>query len=156
MIRTITIICISLALAWSSYAADRYFPAEGTLQTLIDASSPGDTVWIATGAYTTNITTVGVGGVIVQSVSGNPADTILDGGAAERVVIQATNSWLVGLTIRNGWREDMSGNDGGAGVLNGYVSNCIVSGNTIGGAEAHGGGLAYCTVYNSEVMSNTA
>lgn len=145
-------------LACSSYAADRYFPAEGTLQTLIDASSPGDTVWIATGAYTTNIT---VGdGVIVQSQSGNPADTILDGGNLPvpglRVVTQATNSWLVGLTIRNGFQEDMSGSDGGAGVLNGYVSNCVISGNSIGGAMANGGGLMGCTIYNSTVVSNTA
>ncbi len=120
------------------------------IQTAINKTSNGDTVWVAPGTYgrpptpieksgITNMVTINKW-ITVRSSSGNPTDTIIDaGGAASNrcVWIDATLSAgadstarLIGFTVTNGFA------DGGGVFFNltnlrrtAIVDNCIVIGN---------------------------
>ncbi len=167
-------------------AADWYVATNGTgpgtngwanatnnLQGAINASTPGDTVWVSNGVYNTGgVTNYPTGysltnriaitkAITVRSKDNNPTNTIIKGAwdpatngpAAARCVYMAANSVLIGFTLTNGatlttgnWiAYDKRG--GGVmcqGITTPVISNCIISGNSCCGESAtYGGGGAY-------------
>jgi hypothetical protein len=141
-----SILLIALC-ATSSWAADWYVGTASDLTNAVANAVSNDTVWLSNGTYVVNLA-VGAG-VTVRSISGSPANVVLDGNVADRVVTNTASSWLIGCTVRNG----MTGADEGGGVYGGIVSNCIISGNS---AYTAGGGAAFCTLFNSSLISNSA
>ena len=108
-----------------------------TIQAAIDAAAPGDTVLVAPGTYTENISFKGKA-ITVASDSG-PQSTIIDGNAAGPVVVFATgegpSSVLQGFTIRNGVAA--SGQAGGGISIQG--ASPTIRNNTINANRGCGG-----------------
>jgi predicted outer membrane repeat protein len=111
---------------------------EPSIQLAINAASAGDIIELDPGTYVENIDFNGMA-VTMRSASGNPADTILDGGGAGTVVTcvsgEGPDSVLEGLTITNGQTGF------GGGMLNAdsspTITNCVFVGNvatSLGGA----------------------
>ncbi|HBA85718.1 MAG TPA: hypothetical protein DCZ95_16675 [Verrucomicrobia bacterium] len=142
--------------------------AARTIQEAIDASMPGDTVWVTNGIYAsgasamlnfpaTNRVTIN-GPIAVRSVNGPDYTVIVAEGSSfdatrMRGVYLSTNSALIGFTVTKGCVMD---NGGGAYVSAGAVlEDCIVTRNVgypYGGGIycAPGGTSRYCIVeYNS-------
>lgn len=134
--------------------------AASNIQDAVNAAAIADTVWVGAGRYTvppnatnyvgTNVVFIGKP-MALRSVSGNPADVVIDGEGANRGIVCSYNSpnanlfVLDGLTISN----CVATNKGG-GVLfapnswTGVVQNCILANNTVNGESsnvAQGGGL---------------
>jgi Big-like domain-containing protein len=89
-----------------------------TIQAAIDAAIDGDTVQVAPGTYTENIN---FGGKAITVTSENgPEVTIIDGGAADPVVIfnsgEGRDSTLNGFTLQNGRAANNQGFGRGGGV----------------------------------------
>jgi hypothetical protein len=109
-----------------------------SIQAAIDAATAGDTVLVAAGTYHERVDFHGKA-VTVQS-SGGPGATVIDGGAAGRVVNfssgEGRQSVLRGFTIRNG--VETSGQSG-AGV-NVFRASPTIDGNLVTGNTACGGG----------------
>lgn len=101
-----------------------------TIQAGINAANPGDTVLVAAGTYTENITFNGKA-ITVVSASG-PKTTIIDGGKLNSVVTfnsgETTASVIRGFTIRNGNATTGVGEGGGIAVEN---SSATITGNII-------------------------
>ncbi len=122
--------------------------AYSTIQSAINAASPGDTVLVDDGTYIENIDFMGKA-ITVNSVNG-AGKTIIDGAQKDSVVTFNNNedrsSVLAGFTLTNGsgkpdiWR----GNVWGGGIyINGAspnINNCIIQQNH---ADWQGGGI-YC------------
>jgi len=157
----ILIFCFTFgAVSCSVAATTRYVSLDGTndavggytnwpgaatnLQTVVDASTDGDTILVSNGTYT-----IASGAQVVNinkslDVRGEygRAITIIDGSAARRCVTMGVNSagnpiCLTGFTIRNG------ATNVGAGVYaqyvrDMYISDCVISNNI---STSHGGGL---------------
>ncbi len=135
----------------------------GTIQKGIDAAAVSDTVIVAEGDYTENIS---FGGKNIVLRSSSPADwavvrdTVIDGNEAGAAVTFAGTEGGVcvvsGFTIRNG-----KGIDGG-GICGGIAadhSNATIRNNVIAGNSAqNGGGLAYCDglIRNNLIYGNSA
>jgi hypothetical protein len=140
-----TIMCLCLC-AGAGYAADWYVGTTANLTNAVAQAASNDTVFISNGTYQVNLI---VGEYVkVRSVSGLPADVILDGNATGRVVTLVNSSWLVGCTVSNG-----GGVTDGGGIIYGSISNCIVTKNT---STGDGGGGSVCIFYNSVINGNTA
>ncbi len=81
-----------------------------------------------------------IGDCVVRSLTGNPADTIIDGDHKVRCAFLAsTNALLAGFTVRNGF-----GNDNGGGVrvhAGATLSNCWVLNNMTTNDNASNPGL---------------
>jgi len=122
--------------------------ATNNLQGAVTKCANGSTVWVSNGTYVVNLT-VGAG-VTVRSKTGLPADVILNGNHAGRVVAMDTGSWLMGCTVTNGYLE----NDGGAGVRFGAASNCIITGNVTLYGGGQGAGGYQCAFYNCKLIGN--
>jgi len=150
-------------------SAERFVPNDyDTIQEAIDASSTGDTVWVAAGTYyenillapgpnnKTNLTLISENGPELTVISA-PS---IDGGDNGSVVTIAANfnATLDGFTIRDG---STSGN--GGGVLIGTdasptINNCIITNNS---ASGFGGGItvgssATPTINNCIITHNSA
>ena len=113
-----------------------------SIQAAIDAANNGDEIIVSPGTYLEAINFNGKS-ITVRSASGDPADTIIDGGGNGRGVVTCTNgetstTVLYGFTITNG-----SANSGGGRLYNESssptVTNCTFSGNTAGWG---GGGMS--------------
>jgi hypothetical protein len=87
-------------------------------------------------------------GVTVRSISGNPADVVLDANKLGRVALfpDGPSGWLIGFTVTNG----LVSNEGG-GIFQGCASNCIITGND--GGEG-GGGVSETFLWNCTVEGN--
>ena len=141
-LRTTLSLVLFLTLSGAALAATLGVEADGggaysTIQTALDAASPGDTVLLGPGVYT------GAGNrdltfycaVTVQSSLGHAATTIdCQGSAASPhrafVLTEEYSGSVVGLTIVNGWASD------GAAVLTGWgefvFEDCVFLDNVAG------------------------
>jgi len=118
-----------------------------TIQSAIDVAAIGDTVLVAPGTYVENINFRGKA-ITVRSESG-PQDTIIDGGAADSVVIftsgEGRDSVLNGFTLQNGRRIQgpVQGTAQGGGIRVGAVSSPTITNNVIRNNQAcNGGGIS--------------
>jgi len=120
-------------------------PCQTISYTLGRRASDGDTIHIAAGNYTENLTINGItvmlrGGYTISDTVWLPetGETVIDGDNAERVfVIQGNNSVLENLTITGGYASGASCWGGGVWVTNGEVT---IRSSTITANEAECGG----------------
>lgn len=98
----VAIVAFSLLAAGPAHAKRRFVPREfKTIQKAIDASAPGDTVWVRAGVYHGPF-------VLEQSLTlfgeGGPDSTFLDGGDSTRVlhVEGVQGGGIIGFGIRHG------------------------------------------------------
>lgn len=141
---------------------DNYVHPDEDLQEAIDATSPGDTVFVEAGTYYGNFTMkngVNVsGGWNSDFTAQTDYATILDAQASGRVVNQQADFSMLtvweNLTIQNGKLTSMLTDKGGAGVWlckNGQVKHCIIQDNTFTySGTCMGGGVG-----NNSVAANT-
>jgi hypothetical protein len=135
----------SPAPPYSSWAT-----AARAIQDAVDAAVPGDGIMVTNGVYagitvTKPLALLGVNG---------PRFTVIDGGGTNRCVSAITNILnLSGFTLTNGAAQ--YGNGGGvfcySGFLNGFLTNCVLVGNSTysGGGGAYGAALFNCTLTNN-------
>jgi hypothetical protein len=131
-----------------------------TIQAAIDVAGVGHVIEADPKTYFEKINFNGKA-ITVRSTSGDPADTIIDGGAAGSVVTcdsgETSTTVLDGFTITNG-----SGFYKGGGMYNSSssptVSNCTFSGNTtnFGGGGMYNVSNSNPTVTNCTFSGNTA
>jgi hypothetical protein len=152
--------------------------AATNIQDAIDAAASGDQIKVTNGIYQTGGRTVNGfaltnrivvnQAVTLQSVNGANATAILgcqipgiaNGDSAVRVVYLTNGAALIGFTISNGatlTNGDQIHEDSGGGIwcesTNVFVSNCIITGNTV---MWHGGGAVYGTFSNCMFSANAA
>jgi len=153
--------------------------ASGNIQNMINISSSGDQIWIASGTYLLSETLIIKEGVNVYGgFAGTESDTsqrvrsdldangiiepweftnatVLDGNNARQVLNQASNFTIEtvwdGVTITRG-RILPSGVGGGAVIrVGGKLANCIVRNNSLSGGIYNNG-----TIINCMIRSNTS
>jgi len=130
-----------------------------SIQAAIEAADNGDEIIVSPGTYVENINFNGKA-ITLRSASGDPADTIIDGGGSGTVVTcdsgEDSNTVIDGFTITKGSAYF------GGGMFNTSssptVTNCTFSGNT---ATYYGGGMVNYsdsspTVTNCTFSDNTA
>jgi parallel beta-helix repeat protein len=150
------VMSFSLVTAVPAQGAPINVPGDySTIQAAITAANPGDTIYVAAGTYTENITLANG----VDVLGAGAYVTIINGGGSGHVVnSDAVNSTTTidGFTITGGGTNYGGGvyNDGASPV----VSNCIITGNT---AANFGGGIYNLNgssplVVNCIIAGNTA
>ena len=137
-----------------------------TIGKAVTISATGDTVLVTNGIYTGagnyNID-LGAKDLVVKSVSGNPANCVIDCQQVGCAFIlqnnQTTKSNIAGFTIENGTGYNVYGDNIGGGIciafgnLSPVVSNCVFIGNT---ANVSGGGMSGGTATNCTFTGNSA
>lgn len=138
--------------------------AKASIQSAIDATSTGDSIFVADGRYEP-ITTDNKA-ITIRSVNGLES-TFIDGslqwarGVTNRCATLGTNATetatiLVGLTLVNGIPPDTNATQfvlsAGGGALGGTVIDCILTNN----AAKNGGGACYSVLQNCTVSGNVA
>lgn len=147
-----------------------------TIQSAVNVSSPGDTILVASGRYTDNVTVT-----VTLNIRGAGAlSTTIDGNMAGSVITVEPNTvvTITGFTITNGRGIAVDGEARGGGIYNWGVLTIIsstIKDNTARGADgvnvgeagryAYGGGIynaclenscGQLTLINSIVSGNTA
>lgn len=119
-----------------------------TLQSALTGASSGDTVDVCPGVHAGPFEITTAGTLTLRSVSGDPSDTVLDGGGTSRVLtIDDTASVVLrGLTIANGHDEYEAGGVYAAGVPWLVIDGCVFEDNV---AKYGGGGLVAYTAAGS-------
>ena len=114
-----------------------------TIQAAINASSPSDTVMVMPGVYFETIDFNGKE-ITVHGAAG-PATTIIDGNGDGPVVLcnsfEGAGTTLSGLTIRNGFTENLDGGGMLVALATVTIENCIFEAN-VADVPAYCGGLA--------------
>ncbi len=155
--------------------------AASNIQDAVTAATNGATVWVEAGTYTLPPNAINYLGsnvvyitksLSLRSVSGNPADTIIDGAGTNRgiAVVYTTEEGftLDGFTIANCFATNQGGGisvDASWPRL--HINNCIIRDNIVApGTTSLGGGLyAYranpfsvlmtdCTLRNNKALSH--
>jgi parallel beta-helix repeat protein len=111
--------------------------AHPTIQDALDNAVAGDTIEVGPGTYVGTIDFLGKA-VTLRSASGDPADTIIDGAGAFYVVQcvsgEGPDTVLEGFTITGGNADGSSPNNGGGGmrIVNASptITDCVFSGNS--------------------------
>jgi len=152
---------VALAVLWPSADAQASTVcASGCDHTSIGAAlgamSIGETITIGSGIYFESGLRMPRMGTL-RSESGRPADVVIDGGGAARILSTAGDALIEGITFRDG---DEPVGQGGALLAGGAITirNCAFDSNTaatIGGAIAQLGG-GPLTVLDSIFVRNTA
>ena len=138
--------------------------AKKSIQTAIDASVAGESIWVADGTYSP--ITTGNKAITIRSVNG-AAQTIIDGNGTSRCAYLGENKGdvatvLDGFTLTNGYVYASAHAPGGAGVRGGTSKNCImcncrVDGSWSGyggeGGGAWGSRLENCTIRNCSALA---
>jgi predicted outer membrane repeat protein len=114
---------------------------QATIQDGINAALAGDEVVVSAGTYNETINFLGKA-ITVRGDSGNPADTIIDGGSSGTSTVtcamaETSSTRLIGLTVTGG----VVGLSGGGVFINNAsptVSNCRIVSNSAGSG---GGGI---------------
>jgi hypothetical protein len=146
-----------------------------TIQAALNACSIGDTVLVAQGTYSENITWPPTQNILLKSESGATL-TIIDGGGTGRVITITTGvgstTIIDGFTIQNGYHAEFAagiyctngssptiinnhikynttGYPGGAGIGCSYNSSPSITNNVIRGNSTTGGGGGILAAYNS-------
>ena len=124
--------------------------AKHGIQAAIGVAYNGDIILVTNGVYEA-IDTQGKQ-LAIRSVNGADA-TVIDGGNFARCAklgteIQQESATLTGFTLRNGYCYGS-----GAGVWGGYLSECVVTGNTVRGT---GGGAAQAALSDCVLEFNTS
>lgn len=159
LVRRASVAALVLAAAPAA-AADRLVPSQyATVQAAIDAAANGDAIVVSPGTYRENLVVDGKN-VTIRSLSGDPADTILDGSGAstssggEATVAFVGNSraTIGGLTIKggNGYNATYCVHTGGGVCVDG--ASPTIEGNVITGNRACGGGNGLSVVGGSPVI----
>lgn len=176
LIRTLVLIGAATAPAAVRYVSptgSHEFPytnwatAAQDIQSAMDASQLGDTVFVTNGVYETGSRVWGGGtpnrvvltnGVRLESING-PETTIIRGTGptgtnAVRCVLMTSNTYLSGFTLTNGYTLSSTDKYGGGARCDptAVISNCLITGNQ---AE-RGGGVWGGTVLNSVLRGNGA
>ena len=143
-----------------------------TIQKAVDKSKKGDTIIVADGTYAP-ITTKNLA-ITIKSVNGADVTSIDGGGAArcasmqiENSYVTATNTVLIGITLKNGYSQGGGSGDqltggAGGGAYGGTLVNCTLTGNevyyeTFGiswGAGAYESMLINCTLMNNRTLES--
>lgn len=131
--------------------------AAASIQSAVNASTAGDTIWVSNGVYSLGATIHLNKRVTVRSVNGREM-TRIHGNDSVRSVVISNGATMAGFTITGG--RDIIG----AGVLvaTGTLENCIVKNNTAydpGLMMSRGGGgvsVERGTVRNCLIVSNYA
>ncbi len=137
--------------------------AYATISNALVKSGNGDLILVSNGTY--NIAeTLSVGDRAVRGWSGNPADTVIDGGlSVQCYYLTHTNSLVAGFTITNGAAVQAGGVyiHGGGILSNCVISGCMATTNKSsdpnlggGGITIHGGGRVLDCVIVNNVSSN--
>lgn len=147
--------------------------AKATIQAAVDASSPGDTVWVSNGLYATG-GRIAYGAltnrlvvdkaITVRSLNGPAVTTIRgespNGDSAVRCVSLVDGATLIGFTLTNGHtlaigddRYERSGGGVWCESTAAIVSNCTLSGNA---AAGFGGGSCDGTLRGCTLSWNRA
>ncbi|MDF7798363.1 choice-of-anchor Q domain-containing protein [Pontiellaceae bacterium B1224] len=134
--------------------------AATNIQTAVDATADGDTVWVTNGTYILTAEITVTNDITLQSVNG-PEVTIVDGGGSNRCFQLKSGSCLLeGFTIQNGYNGNgysyNSDDDLGGGVLCqdniSSISNCTFRNN-----QAYaGGGLVRGKAEHCRFIGNSA
>lgn len=131
--------CAASNVAFGAVTNITQATVHATIQDAIDNAVNGDVIEADPGTYVESLNTLGLA-ITLRSASGDPADTIIDGGGTARVVTinsgEGSDTVISGFTITNGSTTN------GAGMsCNGTsptVTNCVFSDNT---ASSSGGGM---------------
>ena len=139
--------------------------AKASIQAAIDASSAGDSIFVADGRYEP-ISTANKA-ITIRSVNG-PGSTFVDGslqwarGVTNRcatlvgVKTNETDTVLVGFTLVNGLPPNTNATEfvlsAGGGSLGGTVIDCVLTNN----AAKNGGGACYSVLQDCTVSGNIA
>ncbi len=127
-----------------------------TIQSALDFAISGDYVLVSPGTYYENLKMENAGVKLIAD-SGNPSDTIIDGGGSSNVIwIKNSNCVVGGFTIQNsgsGWDY--------AGIRVSYSPTfeirCYISGNIIqnnfNGIYAYGRGYGH--ILNNDIIDNS-
>jgi hypothetical protein len=164
IIMLIVLLCSSTLMAATWYVDDDTCPAEGegtpenpfcSIQHAIGLTGSGDTIIVAPGTYTENISLDN--DITLISEDQHPKSTIIDGGEiTTAVTVENDNSTIQGFTITGG-----DGTTGGGVYCNNnsnpIIRNCIISNNH---AQLGGGvyitGSSHVTIENCTIVCNTA
>lgn len=155
---------IYFLLTVSALATDWYVTPAGTgngtswesatnsIQGAVDAASAGDTVWLGAGTYALSTQITVSDAMTIRSSNGIPTTVTVSGENTCRVFELCAGAWVIGVTITKGLINTPG--VGGAGVLFGSISNCIVTANdSFGGSDV--GGVDTITAYNSLIAANS-
>lgn len=113
--------------------------AATNIQDAVDASSPGDRVWVTNGTYNLSDVLTLTNRVTVASINGAGVTT-LDAQGNSRVVYISADSQVTGFRLLNGWDEAEGGgvyHEKGGTLFNCQVRNCTAYARN----QAAGGGV---------------
>lgn len=127
-----------------------------TVQSAIQAASPGDVVRVAPGTYVETLDFLGKA-IVVRSSQG-PEVTVIDAGGAGSVAVfrtgESIDSVLEGFTLTGGTGTPIGVPTFGGGVLCDNASP-VVRGNVVTGNRAHnGGGIACFNGASPDIVDN--
>jgi len=160
---------------WSSAAR--------VIQDAVDAAADGDEIVVTNGTYLTGGRAAGTNilmnrvavdkQVVLRSVNG-PRFTVIDGQGSVRCVSLASNAFVSGFTLTNGFVKgsgggvfcesaaaivsnctltgNMASNSFGGGAYGGTLDNCTLTGNS----STYGGGASFGTLNNCIFTGNLA
>jgi hypothetical protein len=128
------------------------------IQDALDAATPGATVLVTNGIYSTGGSSTSraniVKALLVQSVNG-PQMTTINGGGKIRCAYLADGAVLSGFTLTNGYLGSFG--DYGAGAYcastNAVITNCTLAGSH---SQGGGGGIFGGTLFNCILTNNSA
>ena len=144
---------------------DVWTNAAHDIQAAIDVAQPYDTVLVTNGVYDTgarvvegrqasNRVVMTTDHVRVMSVNGPAVTFIVGAKSGIRCVYMDNGAFLSGFTLTNAFPTAVTGIDdgGGAYVVEGTISNCVITGCVV---SHMGGGVFGGTVYDSHFIGNT-
>lgn len=135
--------------------------AATTIQAAVNVCNVGDLIWVSNGIYAVGATVAGDAtnrvyidkAIAVCSWSNDRAHTIIQGGTGYRPVYMVAGSSLIGFTVTNGVLSASHGGGIRCASTNVIISNCVITANLCPGS---GGGVYRGTLYNCEIIANSA